>query len=102
MALASNPGAVSIVPQLSVRRGRAAVEFYRTAFGAIEIYCVGGTDDNLRAQNVDLDTGVVQGSGSQLNPTHLAGSVLSLTLGNSFMQYRSYLPAIGALTRLKG
>ena len=33
-----------IVPQLSVRRGRAAIEFYRAAFGAKEDYRVGGTD----------------------------------------------------------
>ena len=37
---------VSISPELSVRRGRAAVEFYKTAFGAREIYRVGGTDEN--------------------------------------------------------
>ena len=36
----------SIVAQLSVRRGRAAVEFYKAAFGAIELYRVGGTDEN--------------------------------------------------------
>jgi PhnB protein len=36
---------VSIVPQLAVRRGREAVEFYKHAFGAVEIYRVGGTDD---------------------------------------------------------
>ena len=41
-----HPAGVSIVPQLSVRRGRAAVEFYRAAFGAIEVYRVGGTDEN--------------------------------------------------------
>jgi PhnB protein len=35
-----------IVAQLSVRRGRAAVEFYKAAFGAIEVYRVGGTADN--------------------------------------------------------
>lgn len=35
----------SIVPQLSVRRGRAAVEFYQAAFGAVEVYRVGGTED---------------------------------------------------------
>ena len=34
----------SVSAQLSVRRGRAAVEFYREAFGAEEIYRVGGTD----------------------------------------------------------
>jgi PhnB protein len=30
--------------QLSVRRGRAAVDFYRDAFGAVEVYRVGGSD----------------------------------------------------------
>jgi PhnB protein len=34
----------TISPELSVRRGREAVDFYRAAFGAIEIYRVGGTD----------------------------------------------------------
>jgi PhnB protein len=36
----------SISPQLSVRRGRAAVEFYKAAFGAVEDYRVGGTYDH--------------------------------------------------------
>jgi PhnB protein len=40
------PGDVSIVAQLSVRRGREAVEFYKDAFGAVEVYRVGGTDEN--------------------------------------------------------
>src|SRR5438093_11509058 len=35
-----------ILPQLSVRRGRAAIEFYKAAFGAVEDYRVGGTDDS--------------------------------------------------------
>jgi PhnB protein len=35
---------VSVSPQLSVRRGRAAIEFCEAAFGAREIYRVGGTD----------------------------------------------------------
>jgi PhnB protein len=34
----------SVVAQLSVRRGRAAVEFYKAAFGAEEVYRVGGSD----------------------------------------------------------
>jgi PhnB protein len=36
----------SIVPQLSVRCGRAAIDFYKAAFGAVEDYRVGGTDDD--------------------------------------------------------
>ena len=31
--------------QLSVRDGRAAVDFYKAAFGAVEVYRFGGTDD---------------------------------------------------------
>lgn len=34
------------MPQLSVRRGRAAVAFYEQAFGAVEVYRVGGTDEH--------------------------------------------------------
>jgi PhnB protein len=33
-----------ILPQLSVRRGREAIAFYEAAFGAVEVYRVGGTD----------------------------------------------------------
>jgi PhnB protein len=36
----------SVQAQLSVRRGRAAVEFYKAAFGAVEVYRFGGTDDH--------------------------------------------------------
>ena len=43
---AQNRGGVSIVPELSVRRGREAIEFYKQAFGAVEVYRVGGTDDS--------------------------------------------------------
>jgi PhnB protein len=35
-----------IQAQLSVRHGRAAVEYYKSAFGAVEEYRVGGTDDD--------------------------------------------------------
>jgi len=35
-----------ILAQLSVRRGRAAIEFYKAAFGAVEEYRVGGTDEH--------------------------------------------------------
>jgi PhnB protein len=36
----------SVQAQLSVRGGRAAVEFYKAAFGAVERYRVGGTDQH--------------------------------------------------------
>src|SRR5258708_37544617 len=37
---------VSLLPQLSVRGGLAALDFYRAAFGAEVIYQVGGSADN--------------------------------------------------------
>ena len=36
---------VGVSAELSVRRAREAVEFYKAAFGAREVYRVGGTDD---------------------------------------------------------
>jgi PhnB protein len=35
-----------VTAQLAVRRGRAAVEFYERALGAVEVYRVGGTDEH--------------------------------------------------------
>jgi PhnB protein len=37
---------LSVCPELSVRRGRDAIQFYISAFGARVLYEVGGTDDN--------------------------------------------------------
>ena len=37
---------MTISAQLAVRRGREAVEFYKAAFGAVELHRVGGTDEN--------------------------------------------------------
>jgi PhnB protein len=37
---------IVLSPQLSVRRGREAVEFYKASFGAKEIYRVAGTDEH--------------------------------------------------------
>jgi PhnB protein len=42
----TQPAQTSVSPELSVRRGREAVEFYKAAFGAVEIYRVGGTEEN--------------------------------------------------------
>ena len=40
----ADSGQTAVQAQLSVRGGRAAVEFYKAAFGAVERYRVGGTD----------------------------------------------------------
>jgi PhnB protein len=58
-----------ILPQLSVRRGRAAVEFYQDAFGATEVYRVGGTDDNPELVS-QLTVGEASFWVSDESPTH--------------------------------
>lgn len=63
---------------------------------------VGASDEDLRSLDIDPVSGnVVTEGGIQLNPTHLGGSVLELTLGSAYLQYRPYLQSIGALTRLR-
>lgn len=64
---------------------------------------IGGTDSNLRALSVDAATGVASSSGAtQLNPTHLGGAVVELTLGSGYRSRRPYLDLIPAMTQLKG
>jgi uncharacterized protein (DUF1501 family) len=64
---------------------------------------VGGTDDAMRSLTVNAETGLVDSSGMQLNPTHVGGAVIDLTLGEAFRStYRSYLPTAPFLTKLKG
>jgi PhnB protein len=46
MCLASSDRQAALQVQLSVRRGREAIEFYKAAFGAEEVYRFGGTDDH--------------------------------------------------------
>lgn len=46
MAGERDAGATGVQVQLSVRRGRAAVDFYKAAFGATELFRFGGDDAN--------------------------------------------------------
>lgn len=66
---------------------------------------IGATDDNLNAVDlIDPETGqetTDRARGIQLNPTHLGGMVLALTLGAGYGSYRPYLASIPALTRLR-
>ncbi len=64
---------------------------------------VGATDDNLRALEINTTTGAAQaGSAFTLSPSNLCGSVLELALGSTYTTtYRTYLPSVPALTKLK-
>jgi PhnB protein len=72
--------AASIVPELSVRRGRDAIEFYKAAFGAVEEYRVGGTDDH-EAVVAQLSVGGASFWVSDESPPH--GNVSPESVGAS-------------------
>lgn len=68
--------------QLSVRRGRSAVEFYQAAFGAVEDYRVGGNDEN-EAVVSQLSVGDATFWVSDESPEHLNFSPESLGGGTT-------------------
>ncbi len=76
----------SLSPELSVRRGREAVEFYVAAFGAVEIYRVGGTegDEEIVAQlsvgNASFWVHDESPPNKNFSPETLGGSTVRLLL----------------------
>jgi PhnB protein len=77
---------VSPQPQLSVRRGREAVEYYKAAFGAVELHRVGG-----EAEGEDVVAQLTVGNGSfwlsdesppnkHFSPESLGGTTVRLLL----------------------
>jgi PhnB protein len=80
------PALISVSPELAVRRGREAVGFYEAAFGAVEIYRVGGTDEHedVVAQLAVGDTSFWVSDESPPNknfsPESLGGSTVRLLL----------------------
>jgi PhnB protein len=73
-----------VSPQLSVRRGCAAVEFYKAAFGAEEVYRVGGTDQH-EAVVSQLSIGGATFWVADESPEHLNFSPESLGGGTTRM-----------------
>src|SRR5437899_4447125 len=75
-----------ILAQLSVRRGRAAVEFYKAAFGAVEVYRVGGTDEHeavvaqLSVGNASFWVADESPPNRNFSPESLGGSTVRLLL----------------------
>ncbi len=67
----------NVMPQLSVRRGRAAIEFYKAAFSAIEEYRVGGTDEH-EAVGAQLSVGGASFWVADESPAHANHSPESL------------------------
>jgi PhnB protein len=77
---------VGVSPQLSVRRGREAIEFYKAAFDAVEIYRVGGTDEfedvvsQLSVGNTSFWVSDESPPHKNFSPESLGGSTVRLLL----------------------
>jgi PhnB protein len=75
-----------VSPELSVRRGREAVEFYKAAFGATEIYRVGGTEEHedvvaqLSVGNASFWVSDESPANKNFSPESLGGSTVRLLL----------------------
>jgi PhnB protein len=74
-------GRAAVSAQLSVRRGREAVAFYQAAFGAREVYRVGGTDSH-EAVVSQLQVGETAFWVADESPEHLNFSPESLGGGS--------------------
>jgi PhnB protein len=76
----------SVLPQLSVRRGRTAIEFYKAAFGAVEVYRVGGTDEDpdvvsqLHVGNASFWVSDESPPHGNLSPESVGGSTVRMLL----------------------
>ena len=75
-----------VSPQLSMRRGREAVEFYKEAFGAEEIYRVAGTDEHpavvsqLSVGNASFWVSDESPAHKHFSPESLAGTTARILL----------------------
>ncbi len=74
----------TIAPMLSVRRGAKAVEFYKAAFGAVELFRIDGEDGGVVARlGVDgADFWVADESPEHLNfsPETLSGGTVRMVM----------------------
>src|SRR6266550_9267572 len=76
----------SVSPELSVRRGLEALEFYKAAFGAVEIYRVGGTEENeevvaqLSVGNASFWVADESPPNKHFSPESLGGTTVRLLL----------------------
>lgn len=76
----------SVSPELSVRRGREALEFYKAAFGAEEMYRVGGSEEGedvvaqLSVGNASFWVSDESPPNKNFSPESLGGSTVRLLL----------------------
>jgi PhnB protein len=78
----SEPFPTVVAPQLSVRRGQEAIEFYKAAFGAVELYRVGHDEVVAQLSVAGAEFWVADESPANLNfsPESLGGGSVRMLL----------------------
>lgn len=80
----SSIGPCSIAPWLNVRRGAGAVEFYKAAFGAVEVYRIEDPDGNVVARlavdEAEFWVGDESPEHFNFSPESLGGSTVRIIL----------------------
>ena len=83
-ATTKNPSAVSVVPWLSVRKGAQAVTFYKSAFGAKEVYHLedpaGGVVSRLSVEGADFWLSDESPEHGNYSPESLGGGTVKMLL----------------------
>jgi PhnB protein len=79
-----NPVTISVAPMLSVRNGAQAVEFYKTAFYAIEVYRMESPDgavvSRLSIQGAEFWVSDESPEHSNFSPESLGGATVRIVL----------------------
>ena len=82
--MANEPVKTSIAPMLSVRRGVSALEFYKAAFGATELFCIKDESEHVVARlSVEgAEFWIADESPEHLNfsPEHLGGGSVRMVM----------------------
>ena len=84
------PGYASVTPYLIVRGAAQAIDFYRRAFGAVELFRLAGPDGTIGHAEIRIGNSPVMladGMGGYPDP---------LTLGGSAVSFMLYVPDVDA------
>jgi PhnB protein len=84
------PGYASVTPYLIIRGAAKAIDFYKTAFGAVELFRLDSPDGTIGHAEIRIDN----------SPVMLADGMDSypdpLTLGGSAVSFMLYVPDVDA------
>jgi PhnB protein len=85
------PGYSTVTPYLIIRGAAQAIEFYKSAFGAVELFRLDGPDGKLAHAEIKIGNSPVM-----LADGGMEGNSDPLTLGGSAVSFMVYVPDVDA------